>query len=96
MAAVLLLFAVILLMRVVGLVALSVVDRPPTPLPYPDPCLAPLLDLPLPPAPDPERELLSRLRAGQMTREDYRTAVAALAAEDARTNPLQTPATPDP
>jgi hypothetical protein len=95
MAAVLLLFAVILLMKVVGLVVLSLVDRPPTPLPLPDPCLAPLLDLPLPPAPDPERALLAQLRAGRLTRDDYRTAMAALAAEDARVHPLRTPAAPD-
>jgi hypothetical protein len=96
MAAVLVLFAVILLMKVVGLIALSLVDRPPTPQPrHPDPCLAPLLDLPLPPAPDPEKALLGNLRAGKISRESYRTAMAALAAEEAEVNPLRTPAAPD-
>ncbi|BEL04720.1 hypothetical protein Q0Z83_029110 [Actinoplanes sichuanensis] len=96
MAAVLMLFAVILLMKVVGLIALSLVDRPPTPLPpHPDPCLAPLLDLPLPPAPDPEKALLKKLRAGRISRDDYRAAMADLAAEEARAHPLRAPATPD-
>ena len=97
MAVVLVLFAVILLMKVVGLVALSLVDRPSTPLPHPhpDPCLAPLLDLPFPPRPDPEQVLLTRLRAGRMTRHAYRAAMADLAADEAQAHPLQTPATPD-
>jgi hypothetical protein len=93
MAAVLVLFAVILLMKVVGLIALSLVDRPPTPLPYPDPCLAPLLDLP--PPVDPERALLAQLRSGRISRHDYRTAMAALAAREARAHPLWIPAAPD-
>jgi hypothetical protein len=96
MAAVLLLFAVILLMKVVGLIVLALVDRPPTPLPHHlDPCLAPLLDLPMPPAPDPERALLAELRSGRISRHDYRAAMAALAAREAQAHPLQTPAGPD-
>ncbi|WP_433797125.1 hypothetical protein [Actinoplanes sp. CA-252034] len=94
MTAVLVLFAAILLMKVVGLIALSWVDRPPTPLPHPDPCLGPLLDLPVAP-PDPERTLLADLRAGRITRDDYRAAMAALAARSAATHPLQTPSGPD-
>ncbi|MFC4070425.1 hypothetical protein [Actinoplanes subglobosus] len=96
MAAVLVMFAVILVMKVVGLIALSLVDRPPTPLPtHPDPCLAPLLDLPPPAAPEPERDLLGELRSGRISRDDYRAEMAALAARDARSHPLQSPATPD-
>jgi hypothetical protein len=96
MAAVMVLFAVILLMKLVGLIALSLVDRPPTPLPtHPDPCLAPLLDLPLTARPDPERSLLRKLRSGRITRDDYRAAMAALAAREARSHPLQTPTAPD-
>ncbi|MEV4280794.1 hypothetical protein [Actinoplanes xinjiangensis] len=95
MAAVLLLFAVILLMKVVGLIVLSLADRPPTPLPYLDPCLAPLLDLPVAAPADPERALLADLRSGRISRHDYRTAMAALAASEARAHPLQTPAGPD-
>ncbi|GIE78912.1 hypothetical protein Aph02nite_48620 [Actinoplanes philippinensis] len=94
MGAVLVLFAVILLMKVVGLIALSWLDRPAATLPHPDPCLGPLMDLPLPP-PDPERSLLTSLAAGRITRADYRAAMAALAAREAATHPLQTPGGPD-
>lgn len=89
MAAVLVLFTVLLLMKAVGLIALSLVDRPPTPLLPSGP--APLL----PPGLDREQALLDALRCGRTTREDYRAAMAALAAEEARAHPWQTPATPD-
>jgi hypothetical protein len=96
MAAVLVLFVVILLMKLVGLIALSLVDRPPTPLPtHPDPCLASLLDLPPATCPDPERALLKKLQSGRITRDEYRVAMAALAAQEAQSHPLQTPTAPD-
>jgi hypothetical protein len=96
---------VLLFVRIVGFVALVVADhrepvRPPGR--RADPCLGPVQALPpqaLPPSsgrgrPEPsaqEADLLARLRAGTISREQYRAAMAELAGRDAHTHPLRVP-----
>jgi hypothetical protein len=90
--------AVLLLMRFVGLAVLILADRdypPPRPVhPRVDPCLATVLGLPpvrrTPPEPgltDEETVLLAHLRAGELSRDQYRAAMAELARRD--THPVR-------
>jgi hypothetical protein len=96
---------VLLFVRLVGFVALVVADRR-EPVRPPgrrtDPCLGPVQALP-PQAPrtsagcgrpEPsaqEADLLARLRAGRIGREQYRAAMAELAGRDAHAHPLRAP-----
>lgn len=94
MAALLVLSAGILLMKAVGLIVLSLVDRPSGVLPRHS---GPAVPRKLPPAAasDPEQALWERLRTGRTTRAEYRAAMAALAADEARLRPWRASVTPD-
>jgi hypothetical protein len=93
MGALLVIVVVLLAMRLVGALALLLVDhgrrRPPT-RPA-DPCLSPVRALPPVPMTDPEQALLYRLRAGEIGREQYRSAIADIAHQDAAASPLRAP-----
>lgn len=93
MEALLVVLAVLLVIRLVGLVVLIPADQPPGAAPGPprhtDPCLAPLMAL-TPPS-NPERDLVEDLTAGRIRREQYRAAMAELAERDALAHPLPPP-----
>ncbi|MDI6105875.1 hypothetical protein QLQ12_45620 [Actinoplanes sp. NEAU-A12] len=89
----LVIIVVLLTMRLVGAVALFLVDRdwrrPPTPTA--DPCLSPVWALPPTPVADPEQSLLRRLRSGEIDQERYRSEIAGIAHRDAAASPLRAP-----
>jgi hypothetical protein len=74
--------AVLLFARIVGFVALIVAD-------HREPVRPPGRGRPEPSA--QEADLLARLRAGRISREQYRVAMAELADRDAHTHPLRAP-----
>ncbi|HWS35817.1 MAG TPA: hypothetical protein VN408_24125 [Actinoplanes sp.] len=94
MEALLVIVVVLLAMRLVGALALLLVDhgrrRPPA-RPA-DPCLSPVWALPPVAMTDPELALLDRLRAGEIGRDQYRSGIAGIAHRDAAASPLRAPA----
>jgi hypothetical protein len=96
---------VFLAMRLVGAVVLALADRPPRRRPAPpavadppavarpfaDPCLSSVTAIPPARAADPEQQLFDRLRAGRISREQYRDAVAAIARRDTAAASLRAP-----
>jgi hypothetical protein len=93
MGVLLVVVAFLMVVRLVGLVLLIRSEQPsPAAQRAPrhsDPCLAPLMVLA--PPPDPEQDLLDQLMSGSVQRDEYRTAMAALAERDARDHPLGAP-----
>ncbi|GIF45364.1 hypothetical protein [Actinoplanes xinjiangensis] len=94
MEALLVIVVVLLAMRLVGALALVLVNhgrrRPPA-RPA-DPCLSPVWALPPVPMTDPEQALLDRLRTGEIGRGQYRAAIADIAHQAAAAPSLRAPA----
>ncbi|GIF16365.1 hypothetical protein [Actinoplanes teichomyceticus] len=82
MDALVIFFCVLLAVRAAAQLALTRPARPPQPPPAVDPCLAALLGMP--PAPEPDQVLFARLASGEISKREYRDAMAELAARDAR------------